>query len=279
MSSTPLRDRAGLQVRAGAGLERDPAILHPLSDRPEGDEAVLLVRALDGDVFGDPHAVAEPHRMAVEQRSAMLSTPSASPACTVAGKHARASTSNASFRPEAGNPASGPAMSKPTTPRSRCRTASSAISMPRSRWRIALTSWPARMLLRSPRTRRRPHRARTAPPRPSRRAEPALQVLLGRPAHLAVDDAVCGQVLHELARDAGQAIRGLHDRDGEVEGLQVVDERTRIGPLGEPGREFGRRRGRQLDADRSAISMIVCGRRPPSRWSCSEILGRDRSPL
>ncbi len=75
----------------------------------------------------------------------MDSRPSASPACTVRGIHSRASRSNAPCMRDGGKPASGPAMSKPTTPRSRWRTASSAISVPRSRWRMALTSWPTRM--------------------------------------------------------------------------------------------------------------------------------------
>ena len=36
--------------------------------------------------------------------------------------------------------------------------------------------------------------------------EAARQVLLGRPAHLAVDHAVGGEVLDELARDPGEAL-------------------------------------------------------------------------
>ncbi len=65
-------------------------------------------------------------------------------------------------------------------------------------------------------------------------AQAATQVLLWSPAHLAVDHAVRAEVLHELPRNANQPIAGLHDADGEVEGLEVFDERTGIGFLGEP---------------------------------------------
>ena len=80
--------------------------------------------------------------------------------------------------------------------------------------------------------------------------EPALQVLLGRPAQLAVDDAVGGEVFDELARHSGEALGGLHDGDGDVEGLQVLDKRTGIGLLGEPGGQLGCRGGREFDAQR-----------------------------
>ena len=42
-----------------------------------------------------------------------------------------------------GLPASLPAMSKPTTPASRCRTASSAISVEWAAWRMAVTMVPS----------------------------------------------------------------------------------------------------------------------------------------
>ena len=73
------------------------------------------------------------------------STPSASPAWIVTGNPARCSRSNASRCAAGGNPFSGPAMSKPTAPASRWRSASCAISVDRSACRIAVTSCPARI--------------------------------------------------------------------------------------------------------------------------------------
>ncbi len=72
-------------------------------------------------------------------------------------------------------------------------------------------------------------------------------MLLGSPAELAVDDSVGGEILDELASDPGQTLRRLHDGDGHVEGLQVFDQGTGIGFLGEPRRQFGCGGGRQLD--------------------------------
>ena len=65
-------------------------------------------------------------------------------------------------------------------------------------------------------------------------AQAAGEVLLGRPADLAVDDAVGTEVLHELASDAAEAGTGLHDRGRQVERLQVLDERPGVRLFGEP---------------------------------------------
>ena len=65
-------------------------------------------------------------------------------------------------------------------------------------------------------------------------AQAASEVLLGRPADLAVDDAVGAEVLHELARDPAEARTGLHDRGRQVERLEVLDERARVRLFGEP---------------------------------------------
>ena len=87
-------------------------------------------------------------------------------------------------------------------------------------------------------------------------------------AELAVDDAVDGEVEHELARDPLEARAGLHDGRGEVERLQVLDERTGVGLLGEPRGEALGVGGRHLDPDlvgelderlraEAAVEMIV----------------------
>ena len=55
-------------------------------------------------------------------------------------KFSRATYWNASRCRVGGLPASAPAMSKPTTPSSRCRTATSAISSERAAVRIAVSS-------------------------------------------------------------------------------------------------------------------------------------------
>jgi hypothetical protein len=62
----------------------------------------------------------------------------------------------------------------------------------------------------------------------------ALQVLLGREPDLGVDDAVGREVLGALGRHPHEGVRGLHDGDGVVEGLQVPFERARVGGLHEP---------------------------------------------
>ncbi len=71
--------------------------------------------------------------------------------------------------------------------------------------------------------------------------QPARQMLLGSPPHLAVDDTVGGEILDEFPSDAGESLAGLHDPDGEIERLQVLDERTRIGALRDPVGEIIRR--------------------------------------
>ncbi len=66
-------------------------------------------------------------------------------------------------------------------------------------------------------------------------AEPAREVLLGRPADLAVDDAVRGEVFDELLRRAHEALSRLHDADGDRELLEVVLERAAVDVVREPG--------------------------------------------
>jgi hypothetical protein len=64
--------------------------------------------------------------------------------------------------------------------------------------------------------------------------QPGCQVLLGRPAHLAVDDPVGGEILDELLRDTAKALAGLHDGGREIERLQVLHERSGVALTFEP---------------------------------------------
>ena len=65
------------------------------------------------------------------------------------------------------------------------------------------------------------------------------QVLLGREAHLGVDDAVGGEVLGALLRDALERVLRLHHADGVVERLEVEHEVLAGGALGEPRGQLG----------------------------------------
>ena len=58
-------------------------------------------------------------------------------------------------------------------------------------------------------------------------------MLFWRPAHLAVDDSISGQVLHELRSYPPQARCCLHD-NGLIEGFQIAHQRSRVRRLGEP---------------------------------------------
>ncbi len=70
----------------------------------------------------------------------MDGSPNPSPAWIVMWKFSRATYWNASRCRVGGLPASAPAMSNPTTPSSRCRTAISAISSERAAVRMAVSS-------------------------------------------------------------------------------------------------------------------------------------------
>jgi purine nucleosidase len=79
--------------------------------------------------------------------------------------------------------------------------------------------------------------------------ESAREVLLRCPADLAPHDAIGGEVVDELARDALEPLLGLHDRRRDVEGLEVFDERAAVRLLGEPLAQHRRVGGRQIEAD------------------------------
>ena len=64
--------------------------------------------------------------------------------------------------------------------------------------------------------------------------EPAVRVLLRRPAHFGVYDAVSGEILGALLGHSGDTLGGLHYGDGVHERLQIALERTRAGRFPEP---------------------------------------------
>ena len=173
--------------------------------------------------------------------------PKASPAWMVKWAFSRWRYSNASRWRVGGKPASAPAMSKPATPRSRQAMASSAISIERAWWRIAVSSWRTTIRRRwrpSPASKPSWTAATT-----SSRVRPLVDVLLGGVADLGVDDAVGGQVLDALAGDPGDGRAGLHHGDGVVEGLEVAHQRAGVGRLDEPAAQRLRVGGRELVAD------------------------------
>src|SRR5262249_47768413 len=127
------RGGAGLHVRRRAHLQRDPAV-------PDvAGQPAQRRRALRGDldVVPDADTVAAPPPWSASQ---MEGSPNPSPAWIVMWKFSRATYWNASRCRLGGLPASAPAMSNPATPRSRYRTASSAISSDRAAVRIAVSS-------------------------------------------------------------------------------------------------------------------------------------------
>ena len=121
-------------------------------------------------------------------------------------------------------------------------------------------------------------------------AQALLQVLLGRPAHLAVHDAVVGQVLDELLRDAEQALLGLHHGDGVVEGLEVADQGAGVGGFAEPlpqrdgiggGQRVAGGLGKFNDGGRaeSAVQVVVKGNLGKALQVEVEVRGSVRNSL
>ncbi len=178
--------------------------------------------------------------------------PKLSPAWIVAWKFSRWISWNASRCRVGGKPASGPAMSKPTTPSSRCRTASSAASTERAAWRIAETSsfiairrpsLPRSLLALAEAGEDRRHRLVER--------EPAFGRELGRVPHLGVHDAVGGEVFGALGRDALDRVARLEQGDRVAEPLEVELEALAVGAAQEPAGELGRvARGQLGIADR-----------------------------
>ena len=106
----------------------------------------------------------------------------------------------------------------------------------------------------------------------SANGEPA-PVQLGREAHLGVDDAVGGEIDGRLVGDPFDALGRLHHRQRVLERREVLEDVLRLGAAGEPRLQLaGSVDGGGVQPLASASSRIVCGRRPPSRWSWSRHL-------
>ena len=120
-------------------------------------------------------------------------------------------------------------MSKPTTPLSRNRIASSAISRDRAACRIAVTRQRTVIVLARAGRRLLPvgepgqHRVDDRVER-----QPAVDVQLGGEPDLGVDHRVGGQVLDAFEGHPVQRLRRLHDADRVGERLQVAHQRSAV---------------------------------------------------
>jgi hypothetical protein len=126
-------------------------------------------------------------------------------------------------------------MSNPTTPFSRCRTASSAISVDLAAVRLAVSSAACAAVGEA--VKHRPHHLVEG--------QPALGVQLGGEPHLGVDDPVGGQVLGALPGDPAQPVGRLHHPDRVPERVQVQVEVTSVSARGEHLRQLVRVARRQ----------------------------------
>ena len=168
-----------------------------------------------------------PHHWSASQ---IDGSPNPSPAWIVKWKFSWAIRLNASRCRVGGYPASGPAMSNPTTPSSRWRTATSAISTERAACRIAVTIRPI-VIGRPSDPRRNPSSiAVTA----SSSVRPAIGQELGGHSDLGVDDPVRRQVLGALGAHALDRVARLHDRRRVAEPIEVQLERLAVGARREP---------------------------------------------
>ena len=165
-------------------------------------------------------------------------------------------------------------MSKPTTPLSRNRIASSAISRDRAACRIAVTRQRTVIGLPVGSGRLLPvgeagqHRVDDRVER-----QPAVDVQLGGEPDLGVDHGVGGQVLDALEGHAVQRLGGLHDADGVRERLQVAHQRSAVRGGAEqraPARRRRWRAGRRSRSGRPAPA--------PSRAAARRRGGRAAAP-
>ena len=138
-------------------------------------------------------------------------------------------------------------MSNPMTPSSRQRTASSAISIERAAWRIAVTS--ARIVDRVPgrgRVRRPDPEPLEVRPHDLVQRQALLDRQLGRVPHLRVHDAVRGEVLGALGGDPHDGVVVLHDAERVLERLEIQLEALAVRTPPEPGGQLVHVLGRQV---------------------------------
>ena len=206
-------------------------------------------------------------------------SPNASPAWIVKWAFSRWRYSNASRCRVGGYPASAPAMSNPHDAAVAVRDRELGDLPEFAACRIAVTicrttiGWPAAAARPSPSSKPVPHglhdlvegqarasgaaRARTAPRH--RRRRPAARSSAHSRGHPA------------------QVLGALHHGDRVVERLEVAHQRSGVGGVDEPAVEASLSRPAARALPRAAISSTVCGRRPPSRWSCRSALGLDEA--
>src|SRR5690606_3033051 len=245
----PGRDRSRAEVRRRRQLERDLAVAHPTREVAEAHPHLVALLCDPLEVLRDPHAVSEAQGAAVEQGRADRVEP---------GRLARVQRD-------------GEELGREEVERLAVARRREAVLRPRE---VEADHAVVAEVDREPRDLERAlalaHRREDLPDADRVAAlvgrilallEPVLHglhgllerealasVLLGRPAHLAVDDAVVREILDELARDPRERLGGLHDGDRQLEGLEVLDERVRRGLLGEPLPQLARRAGGQVEA-------------------------------
>ena len=246
----PLRDRAGLQVRRRRQLERDLPVAHPARQLAELHLHLVALARDDPQVLGQAHPVPEPQRATVDEGRADGIEPGRLPRVHRRREESRREEverlamlrrREAVFGArdvEADDPA-------PTPLDGELGDLQRAIGVSHRRDQLPDTDVAAGALggifaLLDALL----HGLDDLVER-----EAASQVLLRRPADLAVDDAVGGEILNELARHPREPLAGLHHRRGDVERLEVLDERARIALVGEPVRELVGVIGRQVEVD------------------------------
>ena len=100
-------------------------------------------------------------------------------------------------------------------------------------------------------------------------------MLLGRVAHLGIDDVVGAQVLGTFGGYPDQCVPLLHDSHGVGERLEIPLEGTRAGHVHEPGREFVRITGGQIVSDLAGQLHDRCGSQAAVEVVVQQNFGRD----
>ena len=154
-----------------------------------------------------------------------------------------------------GLPASAPAMSNPTTPASRCRTASSAISSDRAAVRMAVSS-AYTVMLRPRLPRRKP--SSTASTTWSR-LRPPVTCSSGANRTSAYTTPSAARSSAHSAATRISASPGLHHADRVLERLQVELELAALGHAGHPALQLG-----HVGRGQAVVPGLA---RPARRWS------------